>query len=108
MYAMLEGTPLVDGVIADLRRTQSILDDLNESLKVSHTHTPLGLGLCWLSRGQRGGGGLFVRLSTKASRSVTHTPLAGPAPGMCFQTFTVPAGNPTVYTLSSGSGPVLA
>jgi hypothetical protein len=35
VYAMLESTPLVDGVIADLRRTQSILDDLDESLKVS-------------------------------------------------------------------------
>jgi hypothetical protein len=35
VYAMLENTPLVDGVITDLRRTQSILDDLDESLKVS-------------------------------------------------------------------------
>jgi hypothetical protein len=34
VYAMLENTPLVDGVITDLRRTQSILDDLDESLKV--------------------------------------------------------------------------
>lgn len=34
VYAMLGSTPLVDGVIADLRRTQSILDDLDESLKV--------------------------------------------------------------------------
>lgn len=35
VYAMLESTPLVDGVITDLRRTQSILDDLDESLKVA-------------------------------------------------------------------------
>jgi hypothetical protein len=35
VYAMLESTPLVDGVITDLRRTQSILDDLDESLKVT-------------------------------------------------------------------------
>lgn len=34
VYAMLQSTPLVDAVIGDLRRTQSILDDLDESLKV--------------------------------------------------------------------------
>lgn len=35
VFAMLQSTPQVDGVIADLRRTQSILDDLDESLKVN-------------------------------------------------------------------------
>lgn len=34
MYAILENVPLVDGVILQLKRTQSILDDLDESLKV--------------------------------------------------------------------------
>jgi hypothetical protein len=34
VYAILESSPLVDGVMSDLRRTQNILDDLDESLKV--------------------------------------------------------------------------
>lgn len=48
MYAMLESTPLVDGVITDLRRTQSILDDLDESLKVRASMQLLVL--VWLCR----------------------------------------------------------
>jgi hypothetical protein len=35
VYAILESAPLVDGVILQLKRTQGILDDLDESLKVS-------------------------------------------------------------------------
>jgi hypothetical protein len=34
VYAMLGAGHLVDGVMSDLRRTQNILDDLDESLKV--------------------------------------------------------------------------
>ena len=36
VYAILESGPLVEGVIGQLRHTQTVLDDLDESLKVPH------------------------------------------------------------------------
>eukprot|EP00878_Enallax_costatus_P042349 GHUV01049657.1.p2 GENE.GHUV01049657.1~~GHUV01049657.1.p2 ORF type:complete len:104 (-),score=17.74 GHUV01049657.1:40-351(-) len=36
VYAILESGPLVEGVIGQLRHTQTVLDDLDESLKVHH------------------------------------------------------------------------
>lgn len=34
VYAILESGSLVDGVVGQLRHTQTVLDDLDESLKV--------------------------------------------------------------------------